>query len=110
MAHFTRLGATWRKEGLAAGVMVCVNGLRHRRRIAKGPSWHGTTPTRPRSARFSTTRMSSPSSTSTPGSVDQPDDPGMAKAMPASQAIGMASGMIGADKAEAIRAEVEALE
>ena len=35
---------------------------------------------------------------------------GMAKGMPASKALAMASGMIGADKAEAIRQAVEALE
>lgn len=110
MAHFTRLGATWRKEGLAAGVMVCVNGLRHRSRIAREALM----------ARYD-------ADTTTLGTLlDDPDvvaildkhapglstNPmiGMAKAMPASQAIGMASGMIGADKAEAIRAEVESLE
>jgi len=34
---------------------------------------------------------------------------GMAKGMKVGQAMGMASGFIGADKAEAIKAEVEAL-
>jgi hypothetical protein len=34
---------------------------------------------------------------------------GMAKGMPAAQAVGMAGGMIGADAVEAIKADIEAL-
>lgn len=110
MAHLTHPGATSGKAALVVGVMVCSHWLRHRRRIVREALM----------ARYD-------ADTTTLGTLlDDPDvvaildkhapglstNPmiGMAKAMPASQAIGMASGMIGADKAEAIRAEVEALD